>query len=449
MTKFLPKQKDKAPKGGKPEPTALSLKIKRRLRRQQTLRDRLWLGLGLSGVALMGIGWLSLERSLPNTSNLAAVTSVRSGTVTVKSADHVILYQSGPATRENLKLQQIPDQLVKAFIATEDRRFYQHQGLDFQGILRAITSNVRSGEVVEGGSTITQQLARTALLTQERSALRKLKEARLSQKIEHQLSKAQILERYLNLVYLGAGAYGVADAAWAYFSKPVNALTLPEMATLAGLPAAPSVYSPLSDLEVARSRRNVVLERMRTAGYITVAQAKSASATPLVVKSSPPKRLDNQTPYFTSYIQSQLPQVVPPDELNLGGLTVETTLNLKWQRAADQAVENAIRYDGPAQGFAQAALVALDPRNGEVKAMVGGPSFQQSQFNRATQAQRQPGSTFKALVYTAAIAAGLSPYNSYLDAPYVVDGYEPHNFGKTHRGWVSMNDALTNSINVV
>jgi len=400
-------------------------------------------------VALVGIGWLTLEQSLPDTSNLATVTAVRSGTITLKSSDGFILHQSGPASREQLTQQQIPDQLEKAFIATEDRRFYQHHGIDLQGILRAVSSNVLSGSVVEGGSTITQQLARTTFLNQEHSALRKIREARLAQKIEGKLSKKQILERYLNLVYLGGGAYGVADAAWVYFSKPVKDLTLPEMATLAGLPAAPSVYSPLVDPQRARQRRDLVLDRMQSVGYITAAQAATTKATPIKVKPSTPKNLTNETPYFTSYIQEQLPRVISDQEIKAGGLTVETTLNLKWQQSAEKAVEDAVYYDGPGQGFEQAALVALDPRSGEVKAMVGGSNFEQSQFNRVTQARRQPGSTFKGIVYTTAIAAGFSPYDGYLDAPYVVDGYQPNNYGKTHSGWVSMLNALTKSINVV
>lgn len=445
MTKF----KDRPARGNRPKPSSRRLSARRKARRQQFIRDRLWLGAGIGIVALLGVGWLRLEQSLPDTSNLALETSIRSGTVTLKSSDGLILHQSGPASREQLQMQQIPNQLAEAFLAIEDRRFYQHHGVDPQGILRALSSNILSGGVVEGGSTITQQLARTTFLNQELSALRKLREARLAQKIEGKLSKDQILERYLNLVYLGAGAYGVADAAWVYFSKPVSALTLPEIATLAGLPAAPSTFSPLTNPEAARQRRNLVLEQMQSLGFITAAEAAAASATPVTVNPSPPKHLHDETPYFTSYVQEQLPQVVPAAVLKEGGLTVETTLNLEWQQAAEQAVEKAILYRGPAQGFEQAALVAIDPRSGEVKGLVGGPSFEKSQFNRATQAERQPGSTFKGFVYTTAIAAGLSPTDGYLDAPYVVDGYEPKNFGKTHRGWISMGNALTRSINVV
>lgn len=203
-------------------------------------RYSFWLGFGVSsGMIALGWGWWSMERSLPQTSEL--FTFVRNQTLTIKAADGTILQQQGPATRDQLKLEEMPKPLIQAFIASEDRRFYQHHGVDYQGILRAILSNMRSRKVVEGGSTITQQMARILFLNQEPSVWRKIKEVRLSQKIEQKLSKDQILERYLNLVYLGEGTYGVADAAWVYFSKPVDKLTLPEMATIAGL--APPLIS--------------------------------------------------------------------------------------------------------------------------------------------------------------------------------------------------------------
>ncbi len=407
-----------------------------------------WLGLGVGSgmIAFIGVLW-SIERSLPGTAEL--FTFVRDETVTIKAADGTILQQQGPATREQLKLEEIPKPLIQAFIASEDRRFYQHHGVDYQGILRASFSNLRSANLVEGGSTITQQLARILFLTQERTLWRKLKEVRLSQRIEQKLSKEQILERYLNLVYLGEGAYGVADAAWVYFSKPVNKLTLPEMAAIAGLAPAPSLYSPAVNVEAAQQRRNLVLQRMHDNGVITAQQAAAASVAPLEIKSSLPKRLQVQAPYFTTYIQKELPKYISQDVLEAGGLTVETTLNPQWQKVAEAAVKEAVERNGRWQKFEQAAMVAIDPRNGEIRALVGGKDFDKNQFNRVTQAQRQPGSTFKGFVYTAAIAAGISPYNSYLDAPYIVEGYEPKNYSRNYRGWLSMRDALTASINTI
>lgn len=397
-------------------------------------------------MAFIGVWW-SLERSLPHTTELFSF--VRDETLTIKAADGTVLQQQGPATREQLKLEEMPKLLAQAFVASEDRRFYQHHGVDYQGIVRAFLANVRSAHVVEGGSTITQQMARILFLNQERTVWRKVKEVRLSQKIEQTLSKEQILERYLNLVYLGKGAYGVADAAWVYFSKPVNKLTLSEMATIAGLAPAPNLYSPAVNIEAAQKRRNIVLQRMHQGGVITATEAAAASVAPLTLNSNLPKRLQVQAPYFTSYIQQELPKYISKEVLQAGGLTVETTLNPQWQKVAENAVKDTVESSGRWQNFEQAALVAIDPRNGEIKALVGGHEFSKNQFNRVTQAQRQPGSTFKGFVYTAAVAAGISPHNSYLDAPYLVDDYEPKNFSRDYRGWLSVKDALVSSINVV
>ncbi len=412
-------------------------------------RYRFWVGLGVGGgMMALGYGWWSLEQSLPETAELFTV-SVRDETLTIKAADGSILQQQGPATRQYLKLEEIPKPLIQSFIASEDRRFYQHHGVDYKGILRAFASNLQARNVVEGASTITQQVARILFLNQERSLWRKIKEVRTSQKIEQKLSKDQILERYLNLVYLGEGAYGVADAAWVYFSKPVNQLNLPEMATIAGLAPAPSLYSPVVNLKAAKQRRDIVLQRMREDGVITAKEAAVASVAPLSLKSSLPKRFEVEAPYFTTYIQQELPKYVPAEVLEAGGLTVETSLNPQWQKTAEQAIQDTVELNGQWQKFEQAAMVAIDPRNGEIRALVGGKDFNENQFNRVTQAQRQPGSTFKGFVYTAAIASGISPNKSYLDTPYMVEGYEPKNYSRNYRGWLSMRDALTSSINVI
>lgn len=415
-------------------------------------RRKFWVGIGMVGISggaiAFGLGWQALEETLPESTD-DVLTYIRDETITVKAADGTILQQIGPATHDNLKIWEIPDKLKQAFISIEDQRFEKHSGLDYQGIIRAAFSNLLARDVVEGGSTITQQLARIVYFDQQQTLGRKLKEMRMAQKIEQDLEKDQILERYLNLVYLGSGAYGVADAAWVYFSKPVTELTLAEMATLAALPPAPSEYSPFINKEIAQERRNVVLRRMQKNGYITEGEADAAIATPLRTKRSQPKRLDRQASYFTEYIQQELPKYVPADVLGKKGLIVETTLNPQWQVAAEAAVEETIETYGKYQRFEQAALVAIDPRNGQIKAMVGGKEFLDQQFNRVTQAQRQPGSTFKTFVYTTAIAAGFSPYQSYQDAPFVVDGYEPKNYSENFRGWTSIRDALTHSVNIV
>lgn len=411
-------------------------------------RYQFWVGLGVGSATLAIAGaWFSLERTLPQTSEFS--TAVRNQTLTIKATDGTILQQQGPATREPLQLEEMPKQLVQAFMASEDRRFYQHNGVDYQGVIRAAAANLRSNQVVEGGSSITQQLARILYLNQDRTLWRKLKEVRLAQKIEHKLTKDEILERYLNLVYLGAGAYGVADAAWVYFSKPIDQLTLSEIATIAGLAPAPSSYSPATNEAVAKQRRNLVLQRMQQDGVITAQAATVASTAPINLKLNAPKRLQVQAPYFTTYIQKELPKYVTPEVLAEGGLTVETTLNLQWQQVAEAVVKDTVEGNGRWQNFKQASMVAIDPRNGQIKAMVGGTDFSKNQFDRVTQAQRQPGSTFKGFVYTAAIASGMSPYKNYIDAPYIVDGYEPKNYSREYRGSLTMRDALALSINVI
>lgn len=405
-------------------------------------------GFGLGGAVLAAQTTLSsIQTELPNTAD--TLKYVRTGTLTIKAADGTVLQQTGPATRDKIALSDMPERLPQAFLASEDQDFYEHDGVDYQAIARALVANLTAGEVVEGGSTITQQLARVVFLDQERSLGRKVKEALLAKKMENELTKDQILEQYLNLVYLGSSAYGVADAAWVYFSKQVDDLTLGEIAMIAGMAPAPSAYSPLVNLDLAKQRRNIVLQRMVDAGYITTAESDAAMAEEIAVNPGTPKNLYSEVPYFTSYIQQQLPQYVSPEQLELGGLTIETTLNLEWQKEAQETVDYAIRNYGPYEGFEQAALVAIDPRNGEIKALVGGDDFEKSQFNRATQAQRQPGSTFKAFVYATAIAAGFSPYTSYMDAKLVVDGYEPQNYGKRFRGMVTIRDAIASSINIV
>ena len=415
-------------------------------------RRRLWLGLGaclgIGGAIATGLVWYRLERNLPQSVE-SALTFAREGTLTIQSANGTVLQEIGPVTHQKLKIWQMPEPVIEAFVASEDRRFYNHHGVDYQGIVRAALVNLRAGEVVEGGSTITQQLARIAFLSQERSLWRKLKETLLAQRIEQKLSKEQILERYLNLVYLGSGAYGVADAASVYFNKSVDELSLAQAATLAGITPAPSVYSPFTNQKAALERRNLVLKRMQQQGMITASEAATALASPLITQRSQPQRFQ-QTSFFTDYVQRELPKLVLPEFLEAGGIIVETTLNPEWQEAAEATVKDAIARYGKWQRFEQAALVAIDPRNGQIRAMVGGEDFDDNQYNRVTQAQRQPGSTFKPFVYATAIATGMSPYKTFLDAPYIIDGYEPKNYGSRYRGgYVSLYNALAASLNVV
>ena len=247
-----------------------------------------WAGstLGLGALALTG-AWIFVDRSVSQYAPAEALSYVRPGTITIKGLNGSILLQTGNATRETLKVWQMPLKLRQAFVAIEDRRFYEHDGVDYKGVTRALVQNVTSKNLVEGASSINQQLARMVYLNQERSFWRKLREVRLAQKLTEGLSKDQILERYLNLVYLGEGTYGVADSAWVYFSKTVDQLTLAEMATLAAMPPAPNKYSPFVNPRFAQQRRNLVLDRMVDAKFLTIAEAKTAKAEPLTPKRSP------------------------------------------------------------------------------------------------------------------------------------------------------------------
>ena len=415
---------------------------------------RFWLftgiGVGFTGSAIaLGWGISVLEKNTQESVEDVLVYSPP-GTLKITSSDGAILQEIGPVSHDKLKASNIPPLVKQAFIASEDRRFYDHRGVDPQGILRAAFSNLQAGDVVEGASTITQQLARLVFLNQDRNYGRKIREMRLAQKIEEKYTKNEILQQYLNLIYLGSGAYGVADAAHAYFSKTPDKLTLAEAATLAGIVPAPSRYSPIENKELATKRRNEVLNKMADAGFITPEQAKAAILEPLTLKTSPLKRFNRQAPYFTDYVLKQLPGYIPEKAIKAGGLTVETTLNLAWQKHADEVVRKAVAQYGQWQRFSEAALVTIDPRTGQIKTMVGGKDFNNNQFNRVTQAKRQPGSTFKPILYAAAIAAGISPDKTYLNAPFTVNGYTPENYGDKYTGApMSLREALKNSVNVV
>ncbi|PSB58840.1 transglycosylase domain-containing protein [Chamaesiphon polymorphus] len=407
-----------------------------------------WAGSTL-GVGMLALGgaWLFVDRSVSQYAPADALSYVRPGTITIKGLDGSILLQTGNATRETLKIWQIPEKLKKAFVAIEDRRFYEHDGVDYKGVTRAMVQNVTSKNLVEGASSINQQLARMVYLNQERSFWRKLREIRIAQRLTDGLTKDQILERYLNLVYLGEGTYGVADSAWVYFSKTVDQLTLAEMATLAAMPPAPNKYSPFVNPKFAEQRRNLVLDRMLEAKFITAAEARAAKAEPLKTKRSPIKRELQEARYFTKYIEQELPKFISAKAIKAGGLTVETTLNPEWQNKAEEIVNSTVRNNRGS--FGQAAMVSIDPRTGGIRSMVGGTDFETHQFNRVTQAKRQPGSTFKPIVYATAIAGGISPNKSYLDGPFVVDGYKPKNAGKKFKGYITMHDALINSVNII
>ena len=354
-------------------------------------------------------------------------------------------------------LSQIPPHLIQAFVSAEDARFYEHEGLDFLGIMRAALKDIMARRIVQGGSTITQQVARSLLLSRERSFIRKLKEAILAWEIDSALTKDEILTIYLNHIYLGAGAYGVEAAARTYFSKHVWELNLPEAALIAGLTPAPSRYNPLRHPELALKRRAYVLRRMAEEGYISWEEAQRAMKSPLHLKPSDfsPRK---EALYFLEVVKRRLEERLGPD-LYTGGYTVYTTLDLTWQEEAEKALRaqvEAIARRHHRREIPQAAVVCLENRSGAVRVLIGGRDFEKSQFNRAVQARRQPGSAFKPVVWALALEKDLATVASQVvDEPIVLPGakpftyWQPRNFDQTYLGPISLRTALVHSRNTV
>ncbi len=339
-----------------------------------------------------------------------------------------------------LTVDQMSPWIPKAVLAIEDRRFYRHPGFDPLGILRALIRNLSAGRVVQGGSTISQQLAKLAFLTPERSFTRKIKEALYTLWLEARFDKREILEVYLNRVYLGSGAYGVDGAAKRYFDKPATELSLAEAAMLAGLIKAPSRYAPTRDLELARQRAAVVLDSMVDAGFASAAEVAVARTNPAVL-ATPPTRANSG--YFADWVASETRFYADQAERRL---TVQTTLDRDMQRTAEAALRAALDQHGERFGVDQAALVAMT-KDGRVRAMLGGRAYGASQFNRATQAQRQPGSAFKLFVYLAALEAGIRPSDRISAAPIEIDGWRPRNFDDAYPKAIGVADAFASSVN--
>jgi len=415
------------------------------------------LGTAVIGGAGGGI-LLALLHDLPQ---IQALESFRPAGVTrIYSADQVLLAELYTENRVPVPLQVIPDYLKQGIIATEDRHFYEHAGVDLQGILRAIIQDIRVGEFVQGASTITQQLARTLFLSPRKSLIRKFKEAFLAFQIERRYTKDEILELYLNQIYFGSGAYGVEAAAQTFFGKPVCDLTLAESALIAGMPKSPSRYSPLVNAALALQRRSLVLQQMARSGVITQEQVKAADASPLNCAKGP--RIRTKAPYFVAYVRSILEKKFGDAPLYRQGLTVHTTLNHKMQLAAEEAVTNGLEQlaermtkrglitDENPQG----ALICLDVRQGAILAMVGGRDFWESRFNRATMARRQPGSAFKPFVYACALENGFTQCDMIWDAPVVFKGaradeeWRPKNFSGKFKGEMTLREALAVSQNI-
>ena len=347
--------------------------------------------------------------------------------------------------REPATIDKVPNHLKNAFLAVEDARFYQHIGIDVRGIMRALWENIRHQSVMEGGSTITQQLARNYYLTQEQSYHRKIQEMFLALKIEHRHTKDEILELYLNQIYFGRGAYGVQAASKAYFGKNVDDLDLNECAMLAGIPKSPNYYSPMDNMEAAQERKAVVLNQMAKYGYISASTAQKTAAEEVHLAKPVPK--EGKANYFVDYVIQTMIDKYGADGLYKGGLKIYTTLDMDAQQAAEEAMKNLPEMkDANGLKQPQGALVAIDPHTGYIKAMVGGRGT--DMFNRAALAERQPGSAFKPFVFAAALEAGYTPSTVVDDSPLNIYGWSPQNYNRGFSGSVPLRYVCEQSLNV-
>ncbi len=373
----------------------------------------------------------------------------------VYSENNKLLAEFFLENRRPITLNDVPEMLLKALIATEDRRFYSHRGIDYRGVARAFVRNVRAGKIMEGGSTLTQQLAKVLFLTPERKYTRKLKEMALALKIEQSYTKNEILTMYLNQIYFGNGAYGIEAASQMYFGKPAKELTVAECALLAGLPRSPKYYSPFKAPDQAKFRRSYVLNRMVEAGVITSLQADEAKKTPLPLQAA--FKPAGRAPYFIELVRQRVEERFGSSILYSGGLNITITINDELQSFAEEAVANGIgkieKHSAANRAPLQAALLAIKPSTGRIRAMVGGRDFSKSQFNRAWQALRQPGSAFKPIIYATALERGFSPSELLDDSPLIIKvdrkkTWSPENFTHTYQGPVTLRNALTQSLNV-
>jgi penicillin-binding protein 1A len=397
--------------------------------------------LGVWGVIALGLAVAYYAHDLPDVGKLSRIE--RRPNVTLAAADGTTLANFGDLYGEWLPLDAIPQALVQAVLATEDRRFYSHPGVDAWGLVRAAYANLRAGRAVQGGSTITQQLAKNVFLTGERTVKRKVQELMLALWLERRFSKDEILTLYLNRVYFGSGSYGVDAAARRYFEKSGRQVTLPEAALLAGLLKAPTRLSPANAPQLAQARARLVLNNMVEAEVLGAGAAKAAQQQ--LAKLTVKRPAGQGARYFADWVLDQLNDLIDAPGRDL---LVLTTLDPKLQRMAEQSVEAGLARDGERLDVEQSALVAMTPE-GAIRAMVGGRNYLDSQFNRATQAMRQPGSAFKLFVYLAALEAGIRPEDGFPDAPIKIGKWEPRNYTPGYAGQVSVRESLAKSINTV
>lgn len=404
----------------------------------------------IMGCACVLAGVASLQLYLSSLPPINNLEQFKPNIVTkIYSSDGEIIKTFTAYTYEKIELKDIPENLKKALIATEDKNFYRHHGYDMTGLARSTVQNLMAGHVVQGASTITQQLARVLFLNNERTFDRKLKELFIAARIEKTISKDQILEMYMNNVYLGAGAYGVEGAAQIYFDKHLKDCDLAELALIAGLPQAPSVYSPFNNMDLAVKRRNQVLLRMYKMRYITKDEYTKAKDEKVKLAKMPQYYTTNKAPYFCDYVMKELEKLgFDETEISQGGYKVVTTLDYKAQKAVNDAIINNLRNYGLTKDNTQAAVFSFSPIDGKIIAYAGGKDYTKSQYDRVTQAVRPPGSSFKPFVYAAAMEKGISPNDMIEDRPVTLGTWSPHNYGNKYRGKIPVYTALMVSSNV-
>ncbi len=402
-------------------------------------------------IAFMLAGYVSVKMYLSNLEPIPNLTNYNRNIVTqVYSSDDHLIKTFQTFHYEHASIAQMPQYLKDAVISTEDKNFYTHDGYDILGIARSAIVNVMNKRASQGASTITQQLARILFLSNEKTFIRKIKEIQIAARIEKSIPKDKILEMYLNNVYLGSGAYGVGAAASTYFNKELSQLTLAECALIAGLPQAPSVYSPYKNIKLAEKRRNKVLKRMYIMKTIDKKQYEAALNEKIVLNRKPVISKVNIAPYFIDYMLREL-ETLGFDETEIceGGYKITTTLDYEAQVAANDAIEKNMKLFGLRGEKQQAALFSFSPMSGAIIAYVGGKDYNVSQYDRVTQAIRPPGSAFKPIVYAAAVHKGWMPTDAVEDSPVTIGEWEPRNYGEKYKGIMPLYKALAISSNVV
>lgn len=410
-------------------------------------RIRLFIALCLVVFAGLGFGYIfAAYQSLPAVGNnmRPAVSSQ-----VFDSHGRLITTLHSDQNRLPIDINKVPQNLQNAFIAAEDNRFYEHIGIDPIGIFRAIFANLTNRGIAQGGSTITQQLAKNAFLSQEQTLKRKIQEAMLALEIEHKYSKKEILEMYMNQIYFGQGAYGIQTAAKTYFNKDVNELTLTQCAMLAGLPKSPNYYSPFNNLNEAKKRKNVVLDQMVKYGYVSAAEAEDAKNQDLGLSKSHQSKEADEYASFIDYVSQQVAKKYGDDALYKEGLKIYTTMDVDKQHAAVRAMRNLPNNYTDENGLTQpqAAIVSIDPKTGHILAMVGGRG--QDSFNRASMAVRQPGSAFKPFVHLTALQHDMTPDTTMDDQPVTYGSWSPKNTSGSYSGTMTLSDALAHSVNTI